>query len=88
MRYLKPDGVLVQTIGDDLVVMNIATEQYFSLSGSARRFWECILTSGSVSASAEQLMQEYEVEQRVLEQDLEAFCAELVKRGLLERPIA
>ena len=44
-RYQIPDGVVTQSIGNELVVLNNTTETYFSLDGSGAFMFEAF-TSG------------------------------------------
>ena len=83
-RLRVPDGVLLQVIGEESVILNLNSENYFGLDGVGTRFWAVLVNSGSVGSAMDALLEEFEVDATKLRADLADFVAQLVDAGLLE----
>lgn len=82
MRWIeKPEEIVVQEIDDELVLLNLSTEKYFSLNATARRFWEVCLACASFDEAVVKLAGEYGVESSLVERDLRRLLDELSARG-------
>jgi hypothetical protein len=79
-----PSDVLVQRLGDDeLVFLNLATEQYFGLDPTGTAMWAALTETGEVGEALQRLHGEFDVEPEVLERDLDALIRRLTASGLL-----
>ena len=79
-----PTDVLVQRLPDEeLVILNLATEQYFGLDRTAARMWATLTEAGDVERAYLQLRDRFDVEPEVLRRDFDAFVEQLRGRGLL-----
>lgn len=83
-RLLIPGHVVFRTFVEETVVLNLETGQYHGLNKTAGRMLEVLAEVGELAEAAQRLATEFgHPEERVAE-DLEAFCAELSERGLVE----
>ena len=77
-------GLLAQDLGEDLVMSDIESGQFFGLPPTARRIWQLLEKPMKVEALCAVLAAEYEVGRETLEKDLLAFLEDLRAEGLIE----
>ena len=70
-------------IDDEVVVMNLDSGDFFSLTGTAGSIWQLIDGSRDRAAVLAALAAEYGVEPDEIAGDLDAFLAQLREAGLL-----
>ncbi len=83
MRVEVPSDTLINTVGDESVLLNLSNEQYYGLDDVGSRMWAAITTSPSIQAAYEHLLGTYDVEADRLRQDLQAMVEELLQNGLI-----
>ena len=83
-----PDGVLVQRIDDETVLLDLEAGCYFGLDPVATDMWEALAGNDSTQAARQALLDTYEVDVERLDADLSEFVSELLSRGLLQVPDA
>lgn len=89
MRKLVPsDSAIVQKLNDEAVILDMDSQQYFSLDDVGTAMWDSIVRHGSPEAVVEELHLRYDVEPTVLRRDLDAFIGDLVASGLLTALVA
>lgn len=81
----SPDEVAFHFDGDKVVLCDLRTEQVYGLEGVAADMWRALTGYGDLEVVAEYLLSLYEVDEKRLHSDLQAFTAELLDKGLLER---
>lgn len=79
---VSPD-VLFQEIEGEGVLMNTATEHYFSLDAMGVTIWRLLSADPAIQATRAKLLETYEVSPETLEKDLTAFISALVDAGLI-----
>ena len=84
-RVRVPDGVLISTLQDESVILNLDSERYFGLDDVGTRILTVLNTSDSIQTAYEMLRREYAVDGQVLRQDLLELVEDLVKQGILIR---
>lgn len=82
-RYLAAPDVLFQRVGDEGVLLDLASERYFSLNEVGARFWELLAEDASLARALAVLVQEYEVSDQVLRADLDDLLAALTAAALV-----
>lgn len=70
-------------VGDETVLLDLASGIYFGVDGVAKRIWECIADGNSLAEAAAMIIEEFEVDEATAQADVIAFSGELVERGLL-----
>ena len=84
--HLSPStDVIVRSVGDEAVLLDLKTEQYLGLDVVSARIWQVLTGGGSLQSAYETLLVEFEVEPERLRADLEEFVQELIKLGLVEQ---
>ncbi|MEP6472118.1 MAG: PqqD family protein [Gemmatimonadota bacterium] len=77
-----PAHVVHQTIGEELVFLNLETQRYLSLNPSGARMWRLLGECPSASSVLQRLEQEYQVEPARLSSDLLELLNRLETAGL------
>lgn len=83
MSYFLAEGVLTQKLGAHLILMHIHNGQYFELNASGAMVLEALLAGADEIATAEQLCQQFEVDQVRAQADVLALLKNLTERALL-----
>lgn len=78
-----PPQVMSRLVGDETVLLDLASGMYFGLDGVGKRIWESISEGGSLGETAIMVASEYEVEEDQALKDVIDFTSNLVERGLL-----
>lgn len=78
-------NVLVQKIDDEMVLLNVGDERYFSLDRVGVGFWEVLTDSMTFEETVEELEKKYDVDGKTLAHDLSQFIDELLNAGLLDK---
>ncbi len=76
-------GVAVADLGDEAVLLDPQSGNYFGLNDVATRILELAGERTTVARIVDQMMGEFEVERPQLESDVIAFVRELKQNGLL-----
>lgn len=83
MKIRIPDDVLWSEVGDDIVLLNLASGNYFGLEGVAARIWALIVAQASAEQIATTIEQEFEVEADRARRDLDSLLKDLADEGLV-----
>jgi myo-inositol catabolism protein IolC len=83
--FAFPDGVVAREVDGEMVLLNLASEQYFSLDRVGADI-VTRLTRGPLDDALAALCRHYEVDAEELKGDVDQLVGELVEAGLLERP--
>ena len=78
------DSVLYQDLEDEVVLLNMANQQYYGLNDVGAQMWKSLLETKDVAAAGDRLAEMYEVEQTVLRADLNRLIVKLLDAGLLK----
>ena len=76
--------MLCQELHDEVILLNMANQQYYGLDDAAARMWKSLLENGAVAEAAAHLCGIYEVEETVMRADLEVLVRDLLAAGLLK----
>jgi hypothetical protein len=84
MGLPKPhEDVVSEKVGDELVLVNLRTNEIFALNPTGARFWELLVAGSSREAIEEQLLLEYEVDRDVLVAEIDAMFVELERQKMV-----
>ena len=78
------DGVLAQTLGEEVVLLDANRGVYFSLNPTGARAWQLLSEGESLDKIRSTLLEEFEVTAEVLEADLQRLFNELTENQLIE----
>jgi hypothetical protein len=82
-RLSIPPEVMTRTVGEETVILDLATGTYFGLDPVGARIWELVGEGKSLGEVCEQMLEEYEVSREELEGDVLRLAEELAGRGLV-----
>ena len=83
-KLTVPAEVLTQRLPDDeLVILNLETEQYYGLDKTGTIMWTALTEAGDVERAYTRLQERFDVDPEVLRRDLDAFVDQLRSRGLV-----
>ncbi|MGB5136193.1 MAG: PqqD family protein [Prochlorococcaceae cyanobacterium] len=82
-RLTVPAEVMDRRVGEETVILHLATGTYYGLDPVGARIWELIAAEHSLADVRDRMLQEYAVEAERLEQDLLKLAAELLANGLV-----
>jgi hypothetical protein len=82
-RLTVPGHVMVRQLGDESVMLDMASGYYFGLDPVGARIWQLLSQTNSCAEIVERLAQEYDVTPERAESDLVRFVEELKANGLL-----
>ena len=80
-----PAQVMARQVGDETVILDLASGTYFGLDPIGARIWQLIGEGKSLGEVCEALLAEYEVSREQLQGDLERLLQELGSKGLISR---
>jgi hypothetical protein len=78
-----PTQVMARTVGDETVILDLASGTYFGLDPIGARIWQLIGEDKTLAEICETMLEEYEVEREQLETDVLRLSSELLERGLV-----
>lgn len=81
---MVPQHVTSRRLDDELVLLNLDSENYFGLDAVGTRIWEVVSAAPSVEEALQQLLSEYEVGEAKLREDMEKLLNQLVSSELIE----
>lgn len=77
------DQVLVQEVGGEAVLLDLASEQYFGLDPVGSRVWALFAVSGHLASVHARLCEEFDADPARIQQDLLALTRDLAEAGLV-----
>jgi Coenzyme PQQ synthesis protein D (PqqD) len=80
---IAPD-VLVQELGGELVLLNLASEEYFGLDDVGNAMWSALKETGSMQIAYDRLLEQYDVDSEVLKQDFLNLIEQFVEHDLVK----
>lgn len=78
------DRVIAKRLEDEMVLLDLGSENYFGLNEMATAMWQELTGSGTIEEAYETLLEQYEVEPEVLRADLEDLLQQLVDSRIVE----
>lgn len=82
-RYERPNSVLVQAVGDEVLALNTATEKYFSLNDVGVAMFERLAGGDEPDEVQRAIASEFDADPKVVAEDLSELIEALVAQGLL-----
>lgn len=79
-----PDQVMARAVGDELVILDLASGTYFGLDGVGVVMWRVLSEGSSLADACAAVLAEYDVARETVEADLVALVGDLAAKGLVE----
>lgn len=83
-RVQLSTDVVVRLVGEETMLLDLASGNYFGLDPVGGRFWQLIEDGKSGPEARDSLLEEYDVEPEVLNRDLVALLEQLTAHGLVK----
>lgn len=83
-RVTQSDDVLVQEMGGEAVLLDLASERYFGLDPIGTRIWALLGDHASLQAVADIIAGEYDAPEERIHADLLALVTQLAEAGLVK----
>ncbi|GHC05469.1 PqqD family protein [Thermomonas carbonis] len=83
-KVVASDDVLMQAVGDEVVLLDLASERYFGLDPVGTRIWELLPEREDLAAIHLALCDEFAAEPSRIEQDLLSLVQTLSEAGLVK----
>lgn len=84
-RFRKAQNALANSVGDELVLLEVSSGTYFGLDPVGRRAWELTADGATLQQVFDAMLGEFEVDDATLERDLLLLFERLVESKLLMR---
>ncbi len=84
-RITIPPQVMAREVGDETVILDLASGTYFGLDPVGARIWQLMSEGKTLSEICDTMLDEYEVSREELERDTVRLTEELVEQGLIGR---
>lgn len=88
MNWSEPKKIntsfIARDLGDEIVLMSEDGQEIHSFEDTGLRVWQGISENQSPDQILQAMLDEYEVDEKVLRADLELFFQELIEKGIIE----
>lgn len=78
------DTVFAQEVDGEMVLLDMESENYFGLDEVGTAIWQAMQEYGKLQEVFDALLEQYDVEAEVLENDLSDFIGKLEESGLVK----
>lgn len=82
-RVIHLEGLQTANVDDDIVILNMATNNYVALDDIGRRIWELIESPRRVDELCAQLCHEFSGDPAQIQSDVLSFLDEMVNEKLV-----
>ena len=79
---IQPD-VLSQTVDKEAVLLDLKNELYYGLNEVGARIWQLLQEDNSLEQIKEVLLEEYDVDETLLQKDLDTLVSALKQADLI-----
>jgi hypothetical protein len=73
----------MQQMDDEIVLVNLNTNHFYSLNRTATRFWELLCDGNQVATIEEKLLSEFDIDAVTLRSEIDTHLAQLTEKGLV-----
>ena len=78
------ETVFAQEVDGEMVLLDMESENYFGLDEVGTAIWQAMQEKETLKEVLDTLLEQYEVEAEMLENDLSDFVGKLVESGLVK----
>ena len=78
-----PPQVMARTVGDETVILDLASGTYYGLDPVGARIWQLFVDGQTLAQVRDTMLAEYDVSIDDLEQDLNRLLSELSDKNLI-----
>lgn len=78
-----PDTLFLQKVDDETILLDINTNEYFSINEIGTFIWETLEEKKDLNSVKEEIISNYEVDEKQVENDILNFIQEVANKGLI-----
>lgn len=78
------DEAIYQALHDEVVLLNLKSQQYFGLNDVGSEMWRLLIQYGDVETVAHKICEDYDADPEVVRKDLELLIERLMAASLLK----
>ena len=82
-RLVPSPDALARELNGEILLLDLRSSHYFGLTGTGARIWQLIEAGHAPDSAADTLAREFDGDAAVIKEEVGAFVADLVARGLL-----
>lgn len=86
-NYTLSDDVVAREVGDETMLLDLASGTYFGLNPVGGLFWKMLEEGRALAEARAALLEEFDVDEATLDQDLSALLTDLVEKGLVSTAV-
>ena len=83
-KVIFAETVFAQEVDGEMVLLDMESENYFGLDEVGTSIWQTMQEKETLQEVFEVLLEQYDVDAEVLENDLSSFVAKLEESGLVK----
>ena len=83
-KVIFAETVFAQEVDGEMVLLDMESENYFGLDEVGTSIWQAMQEKETLKEVLELLLEQYEVEEEMLENDLSDFVRKLQESGLVK----
>ncbi len=83
-RVVASDQVMFRELDGEAVILNLNDDSYYGLDEVGTRLWQLLISSESLEAVCQTMLNEYDVPDDTLRRDIEEFVRQLLSRRMIE----
>lgn len=84
LSFRITDNIMSERFGDEVVLLNLETNRFFSLNRTGARLWELLVSGQNLGAIEDQLCREFEVEPSEVSAEVRRMLAAMRDERLVE----
>lgn len=81
--FRRVETVMSNEVGDETMMMDVDRGMYYALNSVSSRIWTLLEQPISVKAICDRLLEEYEIEPAVCQQEVKQFLGQLLDRKVI-----
>ena len=85
-QIIVPDEVVAREVGDETMLLDLASGTYFGLDAVGARIWQMLEAGNTPAEACDAILADYDVERSIVERDVGALLGELAERRLIIAP--
>ena len=82
--YQISEDVIYQAVEDELVLLNLKSQQYYGLDSMGSRMWHLLVEHRNPEAVADQICEEFDVDKATVLRDLQSMVLDFQAAGLVK----
>ena len=82
-RFEPRDGLVLEAIDDEIVVLDLSNNVYFGLNPIGRMVWAQMEDGQTLGEAVESISEEFDVDRERVDADVRSFIADAVENDLM-----